>query len=473
MTSAQVKSMNTGLMEMIGSSNSKLSANSSIQDFSKMMQGKREKTDIDITSCKKNMESDRQPDSERVTSKIGNAKKIEQPVEKKAQAEDGKLQESMDEAVDEVKNEIAEILDISVEELEQVMGFLGFSDASLLDSSQLPLILAEITGEDILSILTNEELSNSLNDLMQMVNEKVESLAKEFHVLSEDIVEMANTQEKPEDVGNVVMLEIADPDEQKLDNTLFEKTFAKMEVSEKESNQEMSKDAKMMMSNESKEVTVEITNEDTSQNETKKDMSGKSDANMGDNKSLETNVSGMQNFAETIVENIEHAVNEITYTKESVDTEGIMKQIVNHVNIVIGKEVTSMELQLHPESLGKLDLQVALKDGRLVAEFRTENEAVKNVIESQMIQLKETLEAQGLKVASVEVSVAEQGLKQDMNQNSEKHGNFSESKRSGIRKINLQGINELEDIEFAQMDEEDQIATKMMLENGNTVDFTA
>jgi flagellar hook-length control protein FliK len=287
-----------------------------------------------------------------------------------------------------------------------------------------------------------------------------------------EIIEVAKTQGRTNDSENKGIQEVINTKEPKLDNLVFAEAVVKSEGIEKENNQTKSQDVKVMIANE-KEVVVEVTNNNSAESEMKQNMSGNSDAILNDNKSIESNSHATQNFAETIFENIEHAVNEISYTKESVDTEGIMKQIVNHVKIGMSKEVTSMELQLHPESLGKLDLQVAMKDGNLVAKFITENEAIKNVIEGQLIQLKETLEEQGLKVTSVEVSVAEQGLRQDMDQNAENQDDFNESKNTSVRKINLQGIRELEDIELEQMNDEEIIATKMMLENGNTVDYTA
>jgi flagellar hook-length control protein FliK len=461
--------MNTGLMDLMGTS-SKVSINYNVENFSKMMQQKSYNESMLDDSYAQKIDSNKQPDSKMVTT---NSKKIERPVEKETKVEEGKLQESISNAVEEIKNEIAKDLDISVEELEQAMEALGVTEISLLDATQLPLIFAQVNGEDMLNILTNEELSNDLNDLMQMVNEKVENLANGFGISKEEINEMLTLPEKTNELQNVDEQNANTLEKNKLDEKLFTEALEKIKGESKEENQEIQKDTKISMFKETKEASVEITNMDTTGNDAQNDKNGKAEANVNEGKSSETNVSVVQNFSQKIMENIEYAVNEITYTKESVDTEGIMKQIVNRVNVVISKDVTSMELQLHPESLGKLDLQVAMKDGRLVAEFKTENEAVKNVIEGQLIQLKETLEAQGLKVSSVEVSVAEQGLKQDMNQNSKNQKEFDEAKKSGVRKINLQGIRDLDDIELMQMNEEEQIATKMMLENGNTVDFTA
>lgn len=211
----------------------------------------------------------------------------------------------------------------------------------------------------------------------------------------------------------------------------------------------------------------------TSENHTEENLLGQMKTEDSQTEELSSNANLAQEFTKQVMTNIENAVTEITNTTETVDAEGIMRQIVNHVKVGVSSEVTTMELQLQPENLGKLDLQVALKDGELVAEFKTENEAVKNVIEGQLIHLKETLEQQGLKVSSVEVSVEQQSLQQNMEQNQGDQGAYQEARKQNIRKINLQGIRSLEEVEFEDLGEDELMTAKLMLQNGNTVDFTA
>ena len=88
----------------------------------------------------------------------------------------------------------------------------------------------------------------------------------------------------------------------------------------------------------------------------------------------------------------------------TVDTESIMKQLADYVKIQKGTELTEMEMQLHPASLGNVHIQLATKGGVVTAQITTQNEAVKNAIETQVVQLKDNLEEQGVKVEAVEVS---------------------------------------------------------------------
>lgn len=114
----------------------------------------------------------------------------------------------------------------------------------------------------------------------------------------------------------------------------------------------------------------------------------------------------------------------------------IVEQVVSQVRVRVMSSTTSMELQLHPASLGKVALQVATTAlGTATATLTVENQAAKEALESQMIILKEAFEEQGLKVDAVEVTVSEFGLDHqdrqagDDRQNSSgrgKHSRFSD-----------------------------------------------
>ncbi len=88
----------------------------------------------------------------------------------------------------------------------------------------------------------------------------------------------------------------------------------------------------------------------------------------------------------------------------------IVEQVVSQVRIRVMSSTTSMELQLHPASLGRVNLQVATSAGVSTAILTVETQAAKEALESQLITLKQTFEEQGLKVNDVEVNVSEFGL---------------------------------------------------------------
>ena len=165
----------------------------------------------------------------------------------------------------------------------------------------------------------------------------------------------------------------------------------------------------------------------------------------------------------------------------TVDTESIMKQLADYVKVRQGSELTEMEMQLHPASLGNVHIQLATKGGVVTAQITTQNEAVKNAIESQVVQLKDNLEEQGVKVEAVEVSVASHEMEKNLDQSGQQQQNEQQNNATGsIQRIRRANINlnlynsEEEALEEASgLDDAARIAMEMMAANGNTMDLLA
>ena len=88
-----------------------------------------------------------------------------------------------------------------------------------------------------------------------------------------------------------------------------------------------------------------------------------------------------------------------------------MQQVVQQARLIRTDADTEMVIRLNPEHLGELTLRVAVTAGGTVnATFHTENEQVRGLLESSMIQLKQELQQQGLKVNNVDV---QSGLSED------------------------------------------------------------
>lgn len=143
----------------------------------------------------------------------------------------------------------------------------------------------------------------------------------------------------------------------------------------------------------------------------------------------------------------------------------IVEQVVTQVRIRVLPETTSMELQLNPASLGRVNLHVASANGVATATLVVENQMAKEALESQMITLKETFEEQGLKVEAVEVTVSEFSLKKENEQEQGQPG-----KRSGNRRFRA-------DAELGTDAEEDAVDTGMTAtarrDVNSVVDYTA
>ncbi|WP_405156301.1 flagellar hook-length control protein FliK [Paenibacillus sp. FSL K6-0108] len=78
--------------------------------------------------------------------------------------------------------------------------------------------------------------------------------------------------------------------------------------------------------------------------------------------------------------------------------------VVNKLDIVQQKGLSEATISLRPEHLGKLDVQITLQNGQLVARFMTEHTMAKDMLEQQMMQLRSSLQAQGIQVERLEVT---------------------------------------------------------------------
>ena len=82
----------------------------------------------------------------------------------------------------------------------------------------------------------------------------------------------------------------------------------------------------------------------------------------------------------------------------------VARQIVEQARLLRMPEQTEMVIRLKPEHLGELTLKVSVAaSGAVNAAFHTDNAAVRTIIETSMLQLKQELQAQGLKVDNVGV----------------------------------------------------------------------
>ena len=132
-----------------------------------------------------------------------------------------------------------------------------------------------------------------------------------------------------------------------------------------------------------------------------------------------------------------------------------------------------MEMQLNPENLGKIYLNISEKEGVIRAQIAAQNEIVKEALETQMVELRQNLNQQGIKVDAIEVTVAthefEQNLEGQAKQEEQARQQMEENQKKARRSLNLNDLDGLAGL----MSEEEELVAKMMRDNGNQVDLTA
>jgi len=83
--------------------------------------------------------------------------------------------------------------------------------------------------------------------------------------------------------------------------------------------------------------------------------------------------------------------------------------ILKHLRLTTQNGVSEARMTLHPEHLGQVQVKLTMQNGQLTAQFVADTLAGKEAIESQLAQLRITLQNQGIQVEKLEVSYSSNG----------------------------------------------------------------
>ena len=111
----------------------------------------------------------------------------------------------------------------------------------------------------------------------------------------------------------------------------------------------------------------------------------------------------------------------------------VPQQIVDQARLIQRGQDTEMVIHLKPEHLGDLTLRVSVGvDGAVNASFHSNNAEVRTIIENTLVQLKQDLNDQGIKVDNVGVyaGLADGGLPQDSGQQGWQQGSSQGQRHS-------------------------------------------
>lgn len=130
---------------------------------------------------------------------------------------------------------------------------------------------------------------------------------------------------------------------------------------------------------------------------------------------------------------------------QPIKTSEVLNQVVEQAKVIIGQDKTEMVIQLKPDHLGKLELKVVTEQGIVAAKFIAESQQVKEVIETNMQLLKDSLQKQGISIDGISVQVGndKQGEFKQQNLNQSKNnssGNRLKHDGNGLG-ISNAGIN--------------------------------
>lgn len=419
------------------------------------------------------------------------------------QKEEGSLQDVPEEAFSKVSEMIAKIQEVlkdgfsmTEEELLSALEQLGFSMADFLNPETMNACIQALSGaQDSMALLVDEQLyvtctqvQKEVMALTEVLGEEVQLTAEEMELVLSKLEEMQNQHETEVNVNQMETAELEMPAEERLETVELktpaerpEKIEGQPEKMAEPVRPEREAAATLSVSREKAEPKLQEMQEEP--DEAKVEFKPEAESileSRQESNTAQQNLLGNQNQPEMQpqqpgVQNVFEAETPFTaFSAYDGSYESIIRQVAEQVRVQVTADASTMEMQLNPESLGKLSLSVELKQGMLTAKFIAENEQVKEAIESQAVVLREDLDKQGVKVEAIEVAVEthefERNLEQGQQQSqAEEEARNAENERGRSRRnLNLDILDEDE-----MLTEEEDLAAKIMKENGNTMDYFA
>ena len=404
-----------------------------------------------------------------------------------------KVDQAVEEFAKEVQQEVKELLGVDDAQLEAAMKELGLTYQDLMDPVNLANLVMNLTGEeDQLGLLMNADFQELMQNvevlsknLLQELGMTPQEAAEVFAQLEQNAAQI--TEEVPQQMQEVTdtqadVLKVQQTDdvqitEQKSQVTgLTETNAAATESVESDGNVQNVEEPV------SQEVRVE-NDQTASQQEGQQEeapensMTTEDDASLlQQNDTTEKSIFTEHTFQQTVqtirTDNITAAPTTAVPQNVVFNTLDVIRQVSEFTRVMYQGDTTSMEMQLNPENLGKIYVQVTAKEGVVTAHLAVQNEIVKEALENQTIQLRENMNQQGIKVEAVEVTIASHEFERNLEQNqqgSAQDEQREQASKSPRRNISMNQLDELSGL----MSEEEMLVAKIMRDNGNSVDFTA
>ena len=359
---------------------------------------------------------------------------------------DDNLKEDVAQAVSDIKDKIKETMDVSDEDIENAMEQLGIGIVDLLDpQSVTDLVIALSGNSDSLEFLTDASAVANLEDIINTVDEVTQNLTETYNI------DITSVKDIVKDFEN-------DSDEAVASEQPVNKQITDYQ-DDKQNEKAVTEDTKESITDVIAEKT-EVKSEAAFTDEKKND----SDTHLQDK-----NNDGIEKITSDMTQSIQKAFSEVVDETSAVNEVDIVRQVVEQIKVTTTQQLSSIEVMLNPENLGKVHVAVTAKQGIVTAQLTAQNEQVKAALENQMTALKEHFNNQGVKVESVEITVQSHGFESQQNlegNNSEQAG----QEKKTHRKLDLSSLEELEESDMT----DEEIRAKDAIVNGDSsVEYSA
>lgn len=396
-----------------------------------------------------------------------------------------KVDQAVEEFAKEVQQEVKELLGVDDAQLEAAMKELGLTYQDLMDPVNLANLVMNLTGEeDQLGLLMNADFQ----ELMQNVEVLSKNLLQELGMTPQEAAEVfAQLEQNAAQITEEVpqqMQEVTDTQADDVQITEQKSQVTGITETNAAATESVESDGNVQNVEEPVSQEVRVENDQTaSQQEGQQEeapensMTTEDDASLlQQNDTTEKSIFTEHTFQQTVqtirTDNITAAPTTAVPHNVVFNTLDVIRQVSEFTRVMYQGDTTSMEMQLNPENLGKIYVQVTAKEGVVTAHLAVQNEIVKEALENQTIQLRENMNQQGIKVEAVEVTIASHEFERNLEQNqqgSAQDEQREQASKSPRRNISMNQLDELSGL----MSEEEMLVAKIMRDNGNSVDFTA
>lgn len=416
-------------------------------DFSSVLKGSQKRHEP-----KKGVESqaEKTPKGE---AKQVNKTSTEKPTTKEvAKVEESISKEDVSEETKKVMEAVASLLQITPQQLEELLGTMDIGIADLLQGNNLQGLMMKIHNlEESIELLQVPEIVSEIKMITAIIKEYE---AGTLNVVPQQELLAATLEQsvKEEQLANLGAQIVKKP-EQSTDLTSDKSTRADVKpekhIKDLKGDLDTDQEVKGIITTDSSDHSSPgqgqlATGQDQLANQLIDNLSqSMATAFQGQNEQ----VNSFSEIAETVRE-----------STQIIDPKMVLDQIVEKINVSTVDEQARMNIQLKPEHLGKLSMEVVSKQGILTAQFIVENERTKELVEQNIQHLRETLESKGLVIQELEVTVGQ-------NENQENQAFQNPRARRNVSEIIERMMNE---------ETEEAIEADHLFDNGDSeVDYIA
>lgn len=430
-------------VDILKSSNDTKSVNkTSDGDFTKILS---RHTTSDSKETFKTYNSEKNSDVKNVIKKFYSDKSQIRGNEQKI--DDTDIEKAVAEVYSQIINVIADALNANPDEIKGIINELDINLNALSDNQNVIKIVSKYLGiNNPVNVLTNDDAINAVKEINQSISEIINELKDEFAITDDGLKDLLSKIDTVRDTENIEDI-----------------------INDETGNVDASDDIIKVSDENNNKINIDSENDNIVPEKTT--VKNEENANAGNNKEFNNDRESKselylnENGMESIVSNLKNTITDNILTEDGI-ADKIIKQITDDIRLYAKADTTSLEIQLEPETLGKVGITVTSKAGTITAQLVVQNEVAKEAIESQMATLKESFASQDIKVDAVEVTIASKEFEQNLDKGA---GNSSEQNENKRRKhISTE---ELAEINGTATDKETSI-DNVLKEMGTTVNYS-